>query len=307
MIPKLCTIAEQCQIDVEFDEGLSIEQIIAEINQLSNPQIIIWYIGCYGLRKACSQFYKDYFISPVMRRNTQATFWLVDLTAWYAFRDPRGSIHKVSSCCDKIDKFSVNRIRCIRSAEIFKKIQRISEKDLIDYFRNALRRKFIHKASKSFSNKAIRVREIFSEDCPIMTDWYDHDVSKSYSVFQYLEGCLLIDEIFKKLITSEQANDLQIVFALPNDELKYYRDEQGSFQKDVAFLISRHCKALNITDMHLQIKFLAFKYGTQIQHRPYNAPGKVLKKDDLSYEDVVGHHHEEITINSRRDEYAKNF
>ena len=99
----------------------------------------------------------------------------------------------------------------------------------------------------------------------------------------------LIDEIFMQLITNNLPSDLQIVFALPNDELNYYRDRSGSFQNDVDYLISKRCRALKIDKVNLWIKFLSFKYGSQLQHRPYNAPGIVLKKNDLSYEDIAGH------------------
>lgn len=280
---------DQYRVDVEFRDGLSIEQVIINISQLSNPHVIIWYIGCYGLREAGVQFYKDFLISPVLKQSTGAIFWLVDLTAWAAFTNPQCSVHKFNSCCDEIDKFLNKQIKCIKSAEIFKKIQEISEKDLIDYFRNALHRNFISQASKHFPNKNIRVKEILSNNCPIVSDWYDQDTSKSYSTLQYLEGCLLVDEIFMQQVNNREVTDLQIVFALPNDELKYYRDKQNSFQKDVTFLISKRCTALNIKNMHLQIKFLSFKYGSQLHQRPYNASGKILKKTDLSYENVVGH------------------
>ena len=64
------------------------------------------------------------------------------------------------------------------------------EKDLVSYFRKSLQQDFIHDSSKNFPNVNVRVAEIFSDNCPVMTNWYDYDVSKTYSVFQYLEGCL---------------------------------------------------------------------------------------------------------------------
>ncbi|MGH2611415.1 MAG: hypothetical protein ACRDFB_00015, partial [Rhabdochlamydiaceae bacterium] len=192
------------------------------------------------------------------------------------------------SFCDDIEKFSDDRIKCIRSAEILKKIQEMSEKDIIDYFKKALRRDFVCQPSKGFPNTNITVREVFLNNCPIMADWYDQDISKSYSIFQYLEGCLLVEKIFKQLSISKLENNIQIVFALPNDELKYYKDQHDSFQKDIKFLISKRCAAFNIKMLNLHIKFLAFKYGSQPHHRPYNAEGKVLKKDTLFYEDIVG-------------------
>ncbi|MBI3258992.1 MAG: hypothetical protein HYZ54_05920 [Ignavibacteriae bacterium] len=280
---------DKCHVEVEFMDGLSTEQVITSICQLSNPQVIIWYIGCYGLKKAGVQFYKDFLISPVLRQSVKATFWLVDLTAWGAFKNLQCSIRNFNSCCNEIERFLDKQIKCIKSAKIFKKIQEISEKDLVDYFRRALHRRFISKASKHFPNKNICIKEIFSDNCPILSDWYNHDANKSYSILQYLEGCLLVDEIFMEQAANREVTDIQIVFALPNDEIKYYRDKKNSFQKDIRFLISKRHEILNIKNIRLQVKFLAFKYGFQPHERPYNASGKVLKNDQLSYEDVVGY------------------
>lgn len=283
-IPRL----SRCLVQVEFIEGLSIEQVTEEINQLLAPQIIVWYIGCYGLRKTGVQFYKESLISPVFKENVQATFWLVDLTGWNAFKNASGSIYKANSCTDTIESFLDARIKCIRSSKIFKKMQNL-DKELTDYFQKAVLRDFIREPSKNFSDRSILVGEIFSNDCPVMANWFDCDASKSYSAFQYLEGCLFIEEVFMDIVSSRSTNHIQIVFPLPNDELKYYRDANGSFEKDVNFLISKRCNELNIDTFDIQITFLAFKYGSHEQHRPYNAPGCILKKNDLSLEDVTGY------------------
>jgi hypothetical protein len=273
---------------VEFVESLSNEQVIVNISQLSNPQVVVWYIGCYGLREAGVQFYKNFLISPIFRQNKEATFWLVDLTAWGAFKSLQCSIHSFSSYCEKIEGFSDERIKCVKSATIFRKMQEMSEKDLISYFKKALQRGFISRPSKDFPDKNICIKEVFSDTSSVISDWCAHDASKSYSAFQYLEGCLLVDEIFMQEVTNKGASNIQIVFALPNDELKYYKDEENSFQKDVAFLISKRCETLDIKNIRLQVKFLAFKYGSDLNERPYNGRGKTLKNGNLSYEDVVG-------------------
>jgi hypothetical protein len=166
-------------------------------------------------------------------------------------------------------------------------MQKITDVEIIEYFRGSLEKNFIQHASKDFPDKNIRVADIFAKPCPIMVDRFDQDVSKAYSGFQYLEGCLLVEEIFMRLL-ERKPGDFQIVFALPNDELKYYKDSLDSFQKDVQFLISKRCEFLNISNVYLQIQFLAFQYGTAGHHRPYNAPGPVFKANRFSYEHVVG-------------------
>lgn len=273
-------------VNVTFRDKLSTEQVVAEISHLSNPQVIVWYVGCYGLREAGVKFYRDFLISPTLNENSNATFWLVDLTAWSAFKNPQCSITKAHSCCDAIEKFSDHRIKCIRSAKIFRKMQEMSEKDFFDYFNKALCRDFISKTSRNFPNKNILVKEIFPKSCTIASQWKNHDVSKAYSIFQYLEGCLLVDEILTQDIMSQ---DIQLVFALPNDEFKYYKDKQDSFRKDIEFLISKRCSERNVKKISLNIQFLSFKYGSHSHERPYNAQGETLKNKNLTADDIIGY------------------
>lgn len=287
-IPKHYSHPKFIQVKVEFEEGHSIDDVVNVICKLAIPNVIVWYIGSYGLKKIGVDFYREMLINPILKRNRSAIFWLVDLTAWGAFHDSRRSIDKSNNCCEIIDNFLDKRIKCIRSSEIFKKMQQISSNDFLHYFKKALQRSFLCEGSKNYPDKSIQIREIFSEKCPIMSDWYNHDASKSYSTFQYLEGCLLVDEIFIQLINSKAADNLEIVFAIPNDELKYYRDSYGSFQEDVEYILLKRCAEYKLKKFNLKIKFLAFVYGTQLCHRPYNASGKLLKKNDLSYEIVVG-------------------
>jgi len=282
------TVGNQHHINVEFIENLPIETVVAEINKIKNPHVVIWCIGCNGLRKAGADFYKHNLLTPVLHQNPESTFWLMDLTAWNAFKKTRSSIAKSNRCCDMIERFSGNQLKCIRSSQIFQKMQEISDQDLIDYFRKAFRRDFICEGSNHYPNKGIFVKEIFSNHCPIMIDWYEYDANKCYSIFQYLEGCLIVDEIFKQSIVYDQRCDFQIIFALPNNESKYYKDEQCSFQNDIEFIINKHSELFNLEKINLEIKFLTFKYSSQLEHRPYNAIGKVIKPKNLSYDDIVG-------------------
>src|SRR5580704_3571692 len=118
--------SKQNFVSVEFHNGLSIEQVVDEIKTLSNPQIIVWYIGCYGLRKSGADYYKQNLFTPLLQQNFQCTFWLSDLTAWNAFKNPRSSINKSSRCCDLIETYSDTHFKCIRSSKIFKKMQEIT-------------------------------------------------------------------------------------------------------------------------------------------------------------------------------------
>ena len=100
-------ISNHVQINLEFEEGLSTAEVVERISQLSHPQVVVWYIGANGLRKAGVQFYKDFLFSPILHRNPQVSFWLYDLTAWDAFKNPNSTIQNKSSCCAAIESFSI--------------------------------------------------------------------------------------------------------------------------------------------------------------------------------------------------------
>jgi hypothetical protein len=274
-------------VNVEFLENLTINQVTQHITYLFCPHVIIWYIGCKGLRSNGVQFYRDYFIGPLISLHPEVTLWLMDLTAWGAFKTPQCKVHNFSSSCSSIDSLDKFGIKCIKSSKIFDKMQKLSSEEIINYFKFALARDFISKSSLQHANVNIRTGDIFGDQCPIINEYYNYDASKSYSILQYLEGCFLVEEIFLQQMAN-QKSDIEIVFALPNNELDYYRDENQSFQCDVQFLIERICKENGLRDVKINIKFLGFKYGVALSDRPYNAPGKVLKNNKLSYEEIVG-------------------
>ena len=278
-----------CDVTVRFVDNLSASEALSFIGRLRHPQIILWYIGCNGLRTRCVEFYRRAFITPVLaKRDLHPTFWLVDLTAWSAFKSARGAIQKTNSCMRVIQACEDSRIQGLSSAEIFGVLQNTVEQNIVEYFRKTIQRDIIKGVSKNFPDVNVRVKEIFQESCPLGIDWYDCDVSKAYGAFQYLEGCFIIKEIVKRLSHRQFDNFVEIVFVLPNDESKYYKDHQDSFQKDVKFLLDEYARQLGLVSVSLNVFFICFKYGLKNQDRPYNAPGKVLKSRSFSYEDIAG-------------------
>ncbi len=121
------------KVNVEFFTELTIGQVVKIIKELPNPQVIIWYIGIYGLKKNCAHFYRDFLINPVLEDRQKAKFWLVDLTAWGAFKFFHCSIHSYNCCCESIEKMMPKKIKCIKSSVIFERVQNISKKIVINY------------------------------------------------------------------------------------------------------------------------------------------------------------------------------
>lgn len=276
------------RVSVNFIEGLSTERVIERVAGSKNPQIILWYIGCHGLKEESVRYYKDSIISPILSLNGSSTFWLVDLTAWGAFHNLKGSVQNKNHCCEKLEKFLDGQIKCIRSSEYFKYIQKIDDLKTISYFKRALRRDFIAKSSQSFEDKNILVHQILNDKSQIMSDFFQMDVSKAYSAFQYFEGCWIVDQIFSRIAEKDIENEIELIFALPNDEVKYYKDQENSFENDLTFLIKKRCKELNILKIKLNVAFISVSYGSSMSQRPYNVRGKSLNSSQLSIESVCG-------------------
>jgi hypothetical protein len=266
-------------ITIEYKEQLPLPQMTAEIAQMASPHVLLWYIGIYGLKKEGVRFYRDSIIDPIAKRQNNAHFWLVDLTAWGALRNPKITINTASSLVDKIEGFGIQNVKCIKSSETFEKMQEIKDLVVVDHFQKALQRGFVHKASQEFPESQIQIKDLL--ECPIVSPCREVDASKCYSALQYLEGCLLIDRVVQECLKEEK---IEIVFALPNDELKYYRDETHAFQKDVEFFLN-HKYGSKLRDV--KVTFYSFDYGDDVSHRPYNAPGKVFHKNELSCDDIL--------------------
>ncbi len=273
-------------VNIEYRDKLTTSQVITTISQIPSPHVIMWYIGSHGLKKEGVKYYKDFLINPIIERANHPSFDLLDLTAWAALGDSKIPITKVSSFAEKIDTFATINLRCIKSADIFKKMQKLEDRELIDYFRAALSREFIRKSSEAMPDRNIKLGMVLDHNCAVLSDWFNIDTSKGYSVLQYLEGCLLIEEVVQNCLRFQNNNDIELIFALPNDELKYYRDETNAFKQDVEFLL-KHRMGSILKGSRINIKFLAFQYGDSAHQRPYNAPGAVFKRNELQLSDVV--------------------
>lgn len=280
------------KVAVTYAEDLSTDKVVQKISQLQSPHVCLWYIGTYGLKKEGVKFYKESLITPVLKASKNVTFELLDLTAWTALKDPNSTITKVSSFTDKIKNDSIH---WIKSADIFKRMQDL-DKEAVEYFKKALKREFIHLPSKDMAESKIMLGSIFNKNCPVVSDWFDVDTSKGYSVLQYLETCLFVEKVVLRCLETNKACDnIQFVFALPNDEIKYYRDETNAFQNDVEYLINRSLSGYK-EKMQIEIKFLSFKYGDVKEYRPYNAPGPVFKKNELNVEHILSNQNEESKL-----------
>ena len=275
--------APSATVSVEYLNEMQIPEIFEEVEKCSSPHIFLWYIGTYGLKKRGVWYYRDAIINPLLQSPIDSpTIWLVDLTAWGAFRDSNIPITKKSSFCETIQRHPSGKIRSIDTATIFKEMQELKSRPLIDYMAPALRREFINKPSENFTPCGTSLGQIFNNKAELLTEFFKIDTCKCYSNIQYLEAFFLIEKAIEKSL-QENNETVNVVFILQNDELKYYYNKMNDFQEDLKFFIN----STNKRSLDVNVKFISFKYGNENHHRPYNSPGAVFGKNELKWDDIA--------------------
>lgn len=271
---------EKTELDISFNDDCNLEHSFSKIFSLKSPNIVLWYIGAKGLRVSCAKFYKENIIDHVLENNPSAVFWLVDLTAWGALKDKNSSICNFSSISNIIDNFNQPRIKCLKSSEFFNKIKLITDKEVISHFQSSLSDPHVWSSSADFDDNDISVGDLFQNDCQLLSNFYDRNASKSYSMLQYLEGCFLVEEISKRVYLEKNNRDIEIVFFLPNNERKYYQHAQDHFASDIQFAVKNSLGKFS-RELKISINFFSFKYGENEHCRPYNAKGKNFRKNQF--------------------------
>jgi hypothetical protein len=275
------------QIQVDFIEAIDAPHLVETIGLLNQPQVLLWYIGPYGLKRSTVDFYKKNFISPLIKHASCPTFWLIDLMAWGALKNYLTPLNKSSKCSDLIDNFQHNQIKMLRSSLIFEKMYELFELPTLGYFTQVLKNPFIWRKSAHYKPTGIPLNKLITKS-HLSEELGSIDAAHGYSALQYLEGCLFVCEIIKnRLLCSNEP--IEIVFALPNDEYEYYLDEKSSFKKDLSFLINYLFPEIHQKISQVNIHFYSFKYGKSNKDRPYIALDESkMKKHDLSIEKICG-------------------
>jgi len=264
----------ECKFNVSYLENLTDHELLHAIASIANPQVLLWYIGSHGLKADGVNFYKEK-ISSILTASNNASCFLLDLTAWAAFYNNDAKIGTSSRCADQINSFNISKLKCIKASEIFSQICTLKNPEIIHHFRDCVTaRTFVRQKSSEARETGIKVGKIFDSNCQILERLFEQDAGKCYSVVQYVEGCFLARQIIESQL--EGSGDINIVFSLPNDESKYYKDENNSFKTDVEILVKN---TLNNFDSkrNVNIYFFTFNYGDALYKRPYNEGKKVLK------------------------------
>ncbi len=271
-------------VDISFSKIENLDTVNKELIKTPFPNIVLWYVGAYGARVEGIDFYRSKLISKVLKINPGARFWLMDLSAWKALKDSEASEQKISRVSEYINQSKHPRVKAILSSSIFKQFNELRQPSVIKYFQDILSRKYLFSKSLNHRKNGLTVGEVFKNKPAIFSNILDVDTGMAYSAIQYVEGCFLVLEIAKKTILEGNVN---LIFVLPNDEFEYYSEQQTTFLNDIRFLLMAEMRDQKKTN-NLSIKFMPFKYGVNINKRPYNILGKKVRLGRFDMTSITG-------------------
>lgn len=140
-----------------------------------------------------------------------------------------------------------------------------------------LKRGFIYDKSKTFFKNGFKIQDAFNSKCPALEPIHKLDCTHSYSALQYIEGLYLVEKLVQEAVNAG-TREVNLIFALPDDEWKYYFDNSNSFLQDVKNLLGSKLGD-KIADKKINIEFCTFTYGDK---RPYNDGVQEIEKIELS-------------------------
>lgn len=241
-----------------FKQNSNCPNMFAEIAKLANPQVILWYIGPQGFKEEGANFCRDR-VRNMLKLPNKPECYLYDLTAWGAFAEIERTINEVNANVNVINDFAIERLRCFPSQDILQSMQKEENGKIVKYVQDIVsQRSFIFKASENQDPVNKTVLEVFNGCCPMLngycpilqgrekvkTEILKLDAAKAYSAVQYIEGLYLVERMIKECLR-KGLPEINIVFALPENEWKYYQDSSQSFFADLAvFLKERFGKVL---------------------------------------------------------------
>lgn len=251
-------IPAPCTVSVVYKEQLQRSDLYREVACIDKPSVIFWYMLKDLYSKGASYYKKDLAkIQPVAGQ-----CYLYDLTAWAATKSKTYSITDCNANADRINKLAIPKIVCEKSSGFFAWLQTCKGAEL-EYIRKViLQRQFIFKLSATVPTKGITVAELFQNKCPVLESIYKMDAENAYSALQYLEGIYLIRTIIGQEPASSPAKVSNVVFALFNNESEYYRDNEGSFAKDLSAMLDISFGS-SLAGRKINIAFYNVNYGTR--------------------------------------------
>lgn len=268
------------QIDVLIDPPASPESVVSRIASIQGPvDVYCWYEGPRGLPPLGAAFMMESLLAPLYAQKRDAKVWLYSLKGW-DFHKTVSQMPASTPLGEAINRINRSAVEAIYASSFFRFCEK--NENLYSFLSEALpQKKWAFELSEKKNETGIKISQLFDNRPSLFDSVADYDVSKAYSLMQYVEGYYLIRESVKKRLSCGEKK-VNIVFALPNDEGKYYRD----LPEDLERMLHADFGTA-FSDLEITVSFLFFEYGKSMTERPYIGKGEVKPKDIEKYLDYL--------------------
>lgn len=245
------------------------EEAVEEIGKIpGRVTAYYWYEGA-GQGNALSvkgaKFARN-LLSPLIGRLGQnLRLYLYSLKPW-SFNHKATELPLTSKLQDRINELlgASGIVKTLSAAKFFTRFCFEGGKDpaLQKYVEHCNRDYgWLNDLSRGFREKKVSVSTFFDGQPNLFECVQTADVESKYALMQNVEGYFLIERAVNKELKAGN-RQINIVFLLPNDEGKYYRN----FPQDLRGLLSdRFGSAIDGTD--IDVRFVNFQYSDSA--RPY--------------------------------------
>lgn len=251
-------------IDIQL-QPLAAEEVVDSLASIEGElDVYTWYEGPYIITKLGAQFLKDKLFEPLYNRKSNAKLFLYNLKAWN-FKNNVNAMNATTPKGVRINCINKVFIECIYASSFFKFCTQYNQETLLYRIINEElpRKQWLTELSASRDAQGKTIKELFGQQTTLVDCIKEWDVSKSYSILQYLEGYYLIREALIRGL-EQRKQKIQLAFVLPNDEAKYYQDLPDDIEK---MLKAEFGEKLNGLELNVYFKF--YKYGSSNLSRPY--------------------------------------
>lgn len=224
-------------------------------SELTDKHVVLWYFGANGLRYNGVKFYQNIIRRLISNSNTVT---LYDMSAWRALFNADAKFTDENPNADLVAHLSDGNVKSAKSSDFFRWIAN-AQADVAEWMDSIFRRSELYRVSEGYPDSGIRVGDAFVSSFDSESDAIRSirhlDGSKAYSALQYLE-MIYLTSVFQ----------VNTVFLLPNDEIKYY---PASIQGDLRNFPKR--------EIDREVVIFSFRYGDKPNHRPYISGQKCVK------------------------------
>ena len=245
-------------IDVTFRYNLKVPELVSCVKNMKKKSlVVVWYVGINGLKEDGVKYYQKMF-KEILASNNDVNIMLYDISAWKALFDINYSIHNDNTILDDVKNMTSSKFLSHKSKNYFDWL--LQNKDNVEYLLNEEK---LYTASEKYQPSNIRFSDIKDFAELSSSAIYTLDTGKSYSCLQYIEMLYLVKEFVGKGYE-------EILFALPNNELKYYDIPGLDFVHNLKQILDKNSK--------ITLTLCSFIFGKHSYHRPYNMGNRVLEK-----------------------------